>query len=353
MNVVAPRAGLGLVLSLHSRLRCIRFASALQHVDAKIQIYKSSSRDPFLNLSIEHHLFKHAAPGTTLLLFYTNRPCIVIGRNQNPWLEVNHRMLKSGAVKGLESIDLVRRRSGGGAVFHDEGNANWSVMCDLPDFTRDKHAEMVVRGLRRIGVDRARVNERHDVVLDVGQKESSVDPEDTHATPYTVVNDPRGQLKVTGSAYKMAKGRALHHGTALLSSPHVAAISKLLNSPAKGHLDAKGIGSVSSPVTNLGLTESQFHDAVLAEFRAMYNGGAEGGLVEKEVGEECLQNSSVREGYEELKVGRPESTRPAPRQPWLMVRSRATGSSARPRSSALPFRRRTRHRQIPMYVQGS
>lgn len=231
----------------------------------------------------------------------------MIGRNQNPWLEVNLALLKpassiQNAAKGsddLDQIDLVRRRSGGGTVFHDERNVNWSVICDFTEFTRDKHAEMVVRALRSLGIERARVNERHDIVLDQAPSASSttVDPADTHVTPFT--SHELRPLKVSGSAYKMARNRALHHGTALLSSPNLGVIPSYLRSPAEHHISAKGVESVSSPVSNIGLSNDAFMNAVREYFKQQYQGAE--GAEEVVVGEELLDVDNVNKGYDELR----------------------------------------------------
>ena len=159
---------------------------------------------------------------------------------------------------------------------------------------------MVVRALRSNGIDRARVNERHDVVLDQGQKQAvnSFDPADTHATPYQSPSSPR-PLKVSGSAYKLTRARALHHGTCLLSSPNLNVIPHYLHSPAKGYLTAKGVESVSSPVGNILLANEAFEASVREHFVEMY-GEPEGGVVE--VGEDWTGVEGVRKGMEELKV---------------------------------------------------
>ena len=201
---------------------------------------------------------------------------------------------------GLDApVDIVRRRSGGGTVFHDEGNVNWTVICPSSIFTRDKHAEMVVRALRSNGIARARVNERHDVVLDQGQKRGSdlPDPDDTHATPYQT-SSPQA-LKVSGSAYKLTRARALHHGTCLLSSPNLNVIPHYLHSPAKSFITAKGVESVSSPVGNILLETERFEAAVRKNFADMY-GEPEGGLIE--VGESWVEVEGVKKGMDELKV---------------------------------------------------
>ncbi|CAI6079518.1 unnamed protein product [Clonostachys chloroleuca] len=246
--------------------------SAAANPSNKTQIYVSRSHDPLTNLSLEHRLLQTSHPDSIVLLLYTNRPCVVVGRNQNPWLEVNQARL------GPQShIQLVRRRSGGGTVFHDEGNVNFSVICPPKAFHRDTHAEMVVRALAALGEGRARVNERHDIVVD---------------------RDEGKTFKVSGSAYKLTRLRSLHHGTCLLRSPGLARISGLLRAPGEAFIKAQGVDSVRSPVANVGVEPAAFVDAVVAEFRSMYGGQA----VEVDgFGEEVLEFEKVREGYEEMR----------------------------------------------------
>jgi lipoate---protein ligase len=144
----------------------------------------------------------------------------------------------------MTPIDLLRRRSGGGTVFHSPGNLNYcAIVPNDRSFSRFTHAEMVVRGLKSMqqktteypGFAKCeiKVNERHDIVMK--RSDSSND----------------GWLKVSGSAYKLTRGRALHHGTLLVSSPYLARISALLNGLGKDLITTKGVGSVRSPVGNL------------------------------------------------------------------------------------------------------
>ena len=272
-----------------------------------VQSYVSTSRDPYFNLSIEHHFLQKSSPDSALLLLYVNRPSIIIGRNQNPWLEVNLALLNQSGERpeteppGLGTVDLVRRRSGGGTVFHDEGNVNWTVICPSAKFTRDKHAEMVVRALRSCGVERARVNERHDIVLDQGQRAGQLDPEDTHVTPYAGALDTTPKpLKVSGSAYKLTRNRALHHGTCLLSSPNLNLILHFLHSPAKPYIKARGVESVNSPVGNILLSNEEFSSAVQKQFRHVYSPSQD--TTSEEIGDELLKIDDVKRGYNELKV---------------------------------------------------
>ncbi|APA12503.1 hypothetical protein sscle_09g072730 [Sclerotinia sclerotiorum 1980 UF-70] len=239
-------------VSTSSSVSISKFVQEATNPINKSQIYISRTNDPFINLSIEHYLLQNTPADSTVLFLYTNERCIVIGRNQNPWKEVNLNLLNKSTIG---DISLVRRRSGGGAVFHDTGNVNYCVICPTSQFHRDKHAEMVVRALHTLGVDRAMVNARHDIVL-----------------------RPRGSgdggfrsFKVSGSAYKLTKERALHHGTCLLSSPNIAKIFKYLRSPALRFITARGVESVSSSVSNTNVKNKAFEDAVVEEFGKMYS----------------------------------------------------------------------------------
>ena len=277
-----------------------RFIDSATRPSSRLQIYISRSLDPFLNLSIEHYLLQHSPPNSTVLFLYTDRPCVVLGRNQNPWLEVNLSALKRASVGSIEKeVLLVRRRSGGGTVFHDEGNVNYSVICPTSVFHRDKHAQMVVDALQSLGVSSTRVNARHDIVMD---------------SPSSAPNQP---LKVSGSAYKLTRLRSLHHGTCLLSSPNLKTMSLFLRSPAKPYIKARGVESVSSPVGNVGVTNDAFEEAVVRQFGKVYDctandvimsalqGGQsyeQQGVVAGLVGDAQAEIADIAKGVAELKV---------------------------------------------------
>lgn len=173
----------------------------------------------------------------------------------------------------------MRRRSGGGAVFHDVGNVNFSVICPPEHFDRDKHAEMVVRALKALGRPRTRVNERHDIVMDVASEAETA------------------TYKISGSAYKLTRLRSLHHGTCLLRSPNLSSISGLLRSPAEGYLDARGVDSVRRPVRNIDVDNQEFKAAVAREFESMYGDVHFRG----EFDDAALRVDEIRRGYQELK----------------------------------------------------
>ena len=314
------------------------FAKHATSSASKYQIFLSRSNDPFLNLSIEHFLLQKTPQHSTILFLYINRPCVVIGRNQNPWLEANLKLLagpiQTSAWTGNGAIvpgpprlvDLVRRRSGGGTVFHDLGNINYSVICPTADFTRDKHVEMVVRAIRQDN-DRARVNERHDIVLDQGgplPQEATHNPNDMHKSAYHPTSEKHPPLKVSGSAYKLTRTRSLHHGTCLINSPNIAGISAYLQSAVRPFLKARGVDSVRTPVANVypnyqPPAMSRFTEHVVGAFAKQYalQDFSASNLVKAQgsldfqfgrdwvcgaVGEYLADVPEIREGVQELQV---------------------------------------------------
>lgn len=171
------------------------------------------------------------------MLLYRNRPSVVIGRNQNPWLEADLGYLSQ---KGIE---LVRRYSGGGAVYHDLGNTNYSYMMTRDKFDRDTTAQTIVDGLGSAGLE-VKLNERHDITVKVAED----------------------YKKCSGSAYKISKDRAYAHGTMLLSSD-LGNLGPALRPPPSG-IVGNGVDSVRSKVANLNLTHENFCEIVARAFHS-------------------------------------------------------------------------------------
>ncbi len=149
-----------------------------------MRIILSPYQNPFLNLALEDHFLRGGAD-LPVLFFYVNRPCVVLGRFQNPWLETNLSYLVQN------DIWLVRRQSGGGCVFHDEGNLNFSFITKDPMIDRRKHAEFLKDAFAKADIA-LEISPRHDLWL--------------------------GGKKISGSAYKQTKFGSFHHGTFLVSS---------------------------------------------------------------------------------------------------------------------------------------
>ncbi|BEJ16084.1 hypothetical protein CspHIS471_0506890 [Cutaneotrichosporon sp. HIS471] len=241
--------------------------------------YVSHSTDPWFNLSYEDWLLRYTPVTQPILFVYRNIPCVVIGRNQNPWKETTPRYLRE------IDLPLVRRRSGGGTVYHDLGNTNFSVITPRALFTRNGGAELVSRAVReRLDVPSCTVNERNDVVLRPdGTKE--------------------GELKVSGSAYKIISQRAYHHGTMLISSDVENLGAALRSSNPK--METKGIASHRAPVSTINayragekeITHDDFVRAVRDEFCATYPGD----VSEYDVHEEDVEMPQVAEGMADMK----------------------------------------------------
>jgi lipoate-protein ligase A len=296
-----------ITFSFQPRTLSTHFLTALNQIKepkakGSVFIFRSSSIDPYFNLSLEHYLLQNAHPESRILFLYVNRPCVVIGRNQNPWVSQEPPSLKGsagivgssgerGVGDGNEGVLLVRRRSGGGAVFHDEGNLNYSVIVPShakAEFKRKTHAEMVVRALRGVQRELMGLSTPLEALNDAAETKTQLDTSAVEETNVRVndrndivMNDPRrGVLKVSGSAFKLTKGRALHHGTLLFSSPNLKSIGEFLRSPARGFISAKGVESVRSPVGNLfdiphntqyrSILRWHLETGIAGEFRKMY-----------------------------------------------------------------------------------
>ncbi|KAK6518925.1 Biotin/lipoate A/B protein ligase [Arthrobotrys megalospora] len=249
----------------------------------RLHIYRSTSTNPFFNLSTEDYLLRHSPTNSTILFTYTNRPSIILGRNQNPWSEVNIPLLNSPLYK--DNVTLVRRRSGGGTVYHDLGNLCWSVIMPRKSFDRDINAHMVVSALHRLGITTATVNSRHDIVL------RQLDPK----------NGKEKDLKVSGSAYKIIRERSYHHATLLLNSK-LEDIKHLLRSPLKEFITTKGVESVRSEVSNIGVEKEKLVETIEEEFLKV-NKVEDGEVVSRVTVEEeetCSVREYIKEGMMEL-----------------------------------------------------
>ncbi|MBU1295733.1 MAG: lipoate--protein ligase [Gammaproteobacteria bacterium] len=184
------------------------------------RILLSHSNNPHFNLAVEDCIFRSMPADQRVLFLWRNADAVVIGRSQNPWKECNINKMEQ------DKIHLARRQSGGGAVFHDLGNTNFTFMAGKPEYNKEVSTEIVLQGLKKLGIE-GYANGRNDLVVGEGEE----------------------MRKFSGSAYKETKDRGFHHGTLLLH----ADLSRLANylNPDLKKLQSKGITSVRSRVSNL------------------------------------------------------------------------------------------------------
>lgn len=248
-------------------------------LDAKL--YLSRLTNPFLNLCIENYLFKNLPADSRKFIIYSNDPCVVIGRNQNPWRECNIPLLNS------LGIPLVRRRSGGGSVVHDSGNINFSSMAPRKEFVRDEATQMIVDALNEVPPRTQKIVQPKYTQQAGDSSSSPLDFSnaafDDGAIPiwangpqykiklndrHDIVTDNEMEYKVSGSAFKIQRQKAYHHATMLLNSRLDVLTALLRRDPfLLGEVDGSGVESVKSPVTNIECDKDIFIDTALMAYR--------------------------------------------------------------------------------------
>ncbi len=182
----------------------------------ELRIYESAGFDPYTNLALEKHLMDITPPGVCLLYLWQNKNTVVIGKNQNPWLECRTSLLEQ------EGGVLARRLSGGGAVFHDLGNLNFTFIMRKEDYDLDRQISVIQTACALAGI-RAEKSGRNDLLAE--------------------------ERKFSGNAFYQNRTHAYHHGT-LMINVDKDKLGRYL-SPPKAKLEAKGVTSVRSRVVNL------------------------------------------------------------------------------------------------------
>lgn len=182
-------------------------------------ISNNNIKDPMLNLAMEEYVLREIPTDDSYFLFYVNQPSIIIGKNQNTIEEINESYIRENNIK------VVRRVSGGGAVYHDEGNLNFSFITedDGESFHNFKRfTQPIVEVLQEMGVNAA-LSGRNDVEID--------------------------GKKVSGNAMFTQKGRMFSHGTLMLESDISEVQNALKVNPKK--IESKGVKSVRARVGNI------------------------------------------------------------------------------------------------------
>lgn len=215
----------------------------------KLKVFLSDSLNPHLNLATEEWIFHNLDPSQQVLFLWRNEETVVIGRNQNPWSECNLAKMKA------DKVHLARRTTGGGAVFHDLGNTNFTFLSPREAYKRENNVQVIFQALKQFGIE-GEASGRNDLLI-----------------PF-----PDGPRKFSGSAYREKKDRAFHHGTLLLHADLTRLGQYLTPNPKK--LQAKGKESVRARVANLtevvdNLEHSKIMDSMIWSFEKFYDAKAE------------------------------------------------------------------------------
>lgn len=208
-------------------------------------IYSAPTGDGWLNLARDGYFLGNNKKGDVILYFYVNKNAVIIGRNQNAWKEC------SIANMDADGVQLVRRHSGGGAVFHDNGNLNFSFITDEKHYDLNRQMRVILNAVSKLGL-KAELSGRNDITVD--------------------------DKKFSGNAFSLAKGNRSHHGTILVN----ADLTKLSNylCVSKEKMRSKGIDSVRARVCNLcelssGLTVEAMRRLVIESFIEEYGAASE------------------------------------------------------------------------------
>ncbi len=212
---------------------------------SKLQVVISSQYDPFLNRAVEQYLTDHQEEGIVTMYLWKNQQTVVIGYNQNPYAECNVQLLLD------EGGHLMRRGTGGGAVYHDLGNINFSFIADKALYDVKKQLSVIQDALLSYGLQ-AEISGRNDLTCE--------------------------GRKFSGNAFAKGQRNHLHHGTILIKTDGAMMQRYLIVDKAK--LLKNGVKSVASRVVNLSelvpeLTSENIKQPLIASFEKVYGGKAE------------------------------------------------------------------------------
>ncbi len=205
----------------------------------------SDQYNPFLNRAVEQYLTDHQEEGVVTMYLWKNQQTVVIGFNQNPYSECNVKLLLD------EGGHLMRRGTGGGAVYHDLGNINFSFIADKSLYDVKKQLSVIQDALLSYGLQ-AEISGRNDLTCE--------------------------GRKFSGNAFAKGQKNNLHHGTILIKTDGAMMQRYLIVDKAK--LMKNGVKSVASRVVNLSelvpeLTSESIKQPLMSSFEKVYGGKAE------------------------------------------------------------------------------
>ena len=227
-----------------------------------LQYFIGSCTDPHRNLALEEYLTDTVAEDTCILYLWQNKHTVVIGRNQNAWQECRTTELER------DGGTLARRLSGGGAVYHDMGNLNFTFSLRTQDYDLRRQQSVIVEACRSLGIP-AEISGRNDILTN--------------------------GCKFSGNSFYSHNGRSFHNGT-LLVGVDLTSLGRYLT-PSRAKLESKGVASVRSRVINLielkpDLTVERLAHAMVEAFETVY------GLTARELRKTDLDAAEIERRYQ-------------------------------------------------------
>ena len=225
---------------------------------------RAGGTDVYENLALERYLTETVGEGECVLYLWQNRHTVVIGRNQNAWQECRTTQLEQ------DGGHLARRLSGGGAVYHDLGNLNFTFCLRTEDYDLTKQQRVLLSAVRSLGIP-AELSGRNDLIAE--------------------------GKKFSGNSFYSHAGRSFHNGTLLLSAD-LETLGKYLT-PPRAKLERKGVESVRARVCNLrefcpDLTVERIETALITAFEKEYSLTAQAVEIASLDGEKLCQ---YRDGF--------------------------------------------------------
>lgn len=207
---------------------------------SKLQFYITDCTDPYINLATEKYLLDSVTDDAVILYLWQNQNTVVIGKNQNALAECKCALLEE------DGGHLARRLSGGGSVFHDLGNLNFTFLCATENYDLSRQMQVIKEACTLGGIS-AEISGRNDILTD--------------------------GRKFSGNAFYNSRGKSYHHGTILINADKEK-LGKYLT-PPKAKLQSKSVKSVKSRVINLSeinssLTIEMMKDYMLSAFEKVY-----------------------------------------------------------------------------------